>query len=115
MSVVNYGCPSDVHGLVVVQLSNLAQEFTIVDIGAILSLAHLILVTDRLWLVNNSIELETFNKIYWALIRHQRRLAGLRLICSPREINPASARLPKTVPTFSPHCAPVVARGKITS
>jgi len=50
-----------------------------------------------------------------ALVRHQRCLAGLRLICSPPDINPASARLPKTVPTFSPHRAPVVARGKITS
>ena len=49
------------------------------------------------------------------LIRHQRRLAGLRLICSPLEINPASSCLPKTVLTFSPHCAPLLARGKITS
>jgi len=50
-----------------------------------------------------------------ALIRHQRRLAGLRLICSPPEINPATAPLPKTVPTFSPHRAHLAARGKITS
>ena len=49
------------------------------------------------------------------LVRHQRRLAGLRLICSPPEINPATARLPKSVPTFSPHGAAVIARGKITS
>jgi len=49
------------------------------------------------------------------LIRHQHRLAGLRLICSPPEINPASARLPKSVPTFSPHRAPLVVCGKITS
>jgi len=49
------------------------------------------------------------------LIGHQCRLAGLRLICSPLEIKPASARLPKSVPTFSPHRAPLVARGKITS
>jgi len=49
------------------------------------------------------------------LIRHQRRHAGLRLICSPPEINPATARLPKSVPTFSPHRAPLLARGKITS
>jgi len=48
-------------------------------------------------------------------IRHQRRLAGLRLICSPPEINPASAHLPKTVPTCSPHRAPLLAQGKITS
>jgi len=50
-----------------------------------------------------------------ALISHQRRLAGLSLICSPPEINPASARLPKSVPTFSPHRAPLMAHGKITS
>jgi len=49
------------------------------------------------------------------LIHHQRRLAGLRLICSPPEINPATARLPKSVPTFSPHRATLIARGKITS
>jgi len=48
------------------------------------------------------------------LIHHQRRLAGLRLICSPPEINPATARLPKSVPTFSPHRATLIARGKIT-
>jgi len=36
------------------------------------------------------------------LVRHQRRLAGLRLICSPPEINPATARLPKSVPTVQP-------------
>jgi len=49
------------------------------------------------------------------LVRHQCRLAGLRLICSPPEINPATAHLPKTGPTFSPHRATLVARGKITS
>jgi len=49
------------------------------------------------------------------LVRHQRRLAGLRLICSPPEINPATARLPKSVPTFSPHRTASIARGKITS
>jgi len=50
-----------------------------------------------------------------ALIHHQRCLAGLRLMCSPPEINPATACLPKSVPTFSPHHAPLIARGKITS
>jgi len=49
------------------------------------------------------------------LIRHQRRLAGLRLICSPPEINPTSARLPKSIPTFSPHRTTLIARGEITS
>jgi len=49
------------------------------------------------------------------LIGHQCCLAGRRLICSPAEINPASACLPKSVPTFSPHRAAWVACGKITS
>jgi len=49
------------------------------------------------------------------LVRHQRRLAGLRLICSPPEINPPTARIPMSVPTFSPHPASTTARGKITS
>jgi len=49
------------------------------------------------------------------LVRHQCRLAGLRLICSPPDINPASAHLSRSVPTISPHCAPLVARRKITS
>jgi len=49
------------------------------------------------------------------LVRHHRRLAGLRLICSPPEVNPATVRLPKSVPTFSPHRATLIARGKITS
>jgi len=49
------------------------------------------------------------------LVRQQRRLAGLRLICSPPEINPATARLLMSVPTFSPHPAALIARGKITS
>ena len=46
---------------------------------------------------------------------HQRCLAGLRLICSPPEINPATARLLKSVLTFSPYRAPLLARGKVTS
>jgi len=49
------------------------------------------------------------------LVRHQRRLAGLRLICSPPQINPATARLPKSVPTFSPHRGTLIVGGKITS
>jgi len=49
------------------------------------------------------------------LVHHQCRLAGLLLICSPPEINPATARLPKSVPTFSPRRAALAARGKITS
>ena len=49
------------------------------------------------------------------LVSHQRRLASLRIICSPPEVNPATARLPKSVSTFSPHRATLIARGKITS
>ena len=48
------------------------------------------------------------------LVHHQRRLAGLRLIWSPPEINPATARLPRSLPTFSPHPAALIVRGKIT-
>jgi len=49
------------------------------------------------------------------LVCHQRRLGGLRLICSPPEISPTTARLPKSVPTLAPHRAALIARGKITS
>jgi len=49
------------------------------------------------------------------LVCHQRHLAGQRLICLTPEINPASARLPKSVSTFLPHRARLVACGKITS
>jgi len=49
------------------------------------------------------------------LVGHQCHLAGLRLICCPPEINPGTARLPKSVPTFSPHRASVMAHGKNTS
>jgi len=34
---------------------------------------------------------------------YKRRLAGLRILCSPPEINPATARLPPSVRTHSPH------------
>ena len=64
LSPVNSGRVSDVHGLVTVQQRENAREFTIVDIGTILGLAHLILEADRHWLVNNRIDLTTFNEIY---------------------------------------------------
>jgi len=48
------------------------------------------------------------------LVHPQSRLAGLRLICSPSKRNPATARLSKSVPTFSPHRAALIACGKIT-
>jgi len=40
------------------------RGFTIVDIGTILGLAHLIPEEDRPWLVNSLIDLRTFNKVY---------------------------------------------------
>ena len=64
LSPVNSGHPSDVHRLVTVKQREDAREFTIVDIGTILGLAHLIPKADRRWLVNNRIDLRTFNEIY---------------------------------------------------
>ena len=64
LSPVNSRRASDVHGLVTVQQREDAREFTIVDIGTILGLAHLIPEADRRWLVNNRIDLRTFNEIY---------------------------------------------------
>jgi len=37
------------------------------------------------------------------LLTYKRRLAGLRVVCSPPEINPAAARLPTSLPTPSVH------------
>jgi len=65
MSLVDSRRPSDVvHGLVTVQLRDATQELTIVDIGMILGLAHLIPETQRCWLVNSWINLRMFNEIY---------------------------------------------------
>jgi len=64
ISLVDSGRPSDVHGLVTVQLRDVTRELTIEDIGTILGLAHLIPATDRRWLVNSRIDLRTFNEIY---------------------------------------------------
>ena len=55
---------SDVHALVTVQQREDAREFTIVDVGTILGLAHLIPEAGRRWLVNNRIDLRTFNEIF---------------------------------------------------
>jgi len=49
------------------------------------------------------------------LVCHQRHLTSLRLICSPPEVNPATARLPGHVPTFSAFRAPRRAQKKITN
>ena len=64
LSPVNSGHASDVHGLVTVQQREDARGFTIVDVGTILGLAHLIPEADRRWLVNSRIDLRTFNEIY---------------------------------------------------
>jgi len=64
MSLVGSGRPSDVHGLVTIQLREVPRELTIVDIGTIIGLAHLIPQTERPWLVNSRIDLCTFNEIY---------------------------------------------------
>jgi len=47
MSLVASGRPSDVHGLVTVQLRDITRELTIVDIRTILGLSHLIPETER--------------------------------------------------------------------
>ena len=64
LSPVNSRRVSDVHGLVTVQQREDAPEFTIVDVRTILGLAHLIPEVDRRWLVNNRMDLRTFNEIY---------------------------------------------------
>jgi len=64
MSLVDSGRPSDIHGLVTVQLRDVTRELTIVNLGTIIGLAHLIPETERRWLVNSRIDLRTFNKIY---------------------------------------------------
>jgi len=64
VSVVNSGRISDVHSLVTVQMKEDAREFTVVDIGTILGLAHLIPEGDRRWIVNSRINLRTFNEVY---------------------------------------------------
>jgi len=42
LSAVNSGFPSDIHGLVTVQMREDAREVTIVDVGTIHGLAHVI-------------------------------------------------------------------------
>ena len=64
LSPVNSGRPSDIHSLVTVQLREDARKFTLVDIGTILSRAHLIPEGDRHRVVNSRIDLRTFNEIY---------------------------------------------------
>jgi len=61
---VNSGRISDVHSLVTVQIKEDAWEFTVVDIGTSLGLAHLIPEGDRRLIVNSRIDLRTFKKVY---------------------------------------------------
>jgi len=63
-SAVNSGRISDIHSLVTVQMKEDAREFTVVDIGTILGLAHLIPEGDRRWIVNSRINWRTFNEVY---------------------------------------------------
>jgi len=56
--------PSDIHCLVTVQMSEDTREFTIVDVGTIQGLAHLIPQGERHWLVNSQMYLRTFKKRY---------------------------------------------------
>jgi len=44
------------------------------------------------------------------LVEHRQCMAALRLVCSPPEINPASARLYKSVPHRSPYYSPLCHR-----
>jgi len=64
LTPVNSGRLSDQHGLVTVQMREDARGFTIVDIGTIHVLAHLIPEEDRRWVVNSRIDLRTFNEVY---------------------------------------------------
>jgi len=64
LTPVNSGHLSDLHGVVTVQMREDTRGFTIVDIGTILGLAHLIPEEDRRWLVNSWIDLRTFNEVY---------------------------------------------------
>jgi len=63
-SAGNSGPLSDVHDLVTVQIKEDASVFTVVDIGRILGLAHLIPEAERRWIVNSRIDLRTFNEVY---------------------------------------------------
>jgi len=64
VSTVHSGRISDVHSLVTVHMMEDSREFTVVAIGTILGLAHLIPEGDRRWIVNSGINLRTFNKVY---------------------------------------------------
>ena len=64
LNAVNSGILSDIHGLVIVQMREDSQEFTMDDLVKILGLAYLIPEGERRWLVNSQIDLRTFNEVY---------------------------------------------------
>jgi len=64
MSLVDSRRPSDDHILVTGQLKDVTRELTIVDIGTILGLTHLIPETERCRLVHSRIDLRMFDEIY---------------------------------------------------
>jgi len=64
LTPVNLGCLWDLHGLVTVEMREDTPRVTIVDIGTILGLAHVIPEEDRPWLVNSWINLRQFNEVY---------------------------------------------------
>jgi len=64
LTPVNTGRLSDLYGLVTVQMMEDWPGITIVDIGTILGLRHLIPEKDRRWPVNSQIDLRTFNELY---------------------------------------------------
>jgi len=64
LTPVNSEHLSDQHGLVTVEMREDAQRFTIVDIGTILGLVHLIQEEDRCWLINSRIDSRTLNEGY---------------------------------------------------
>jgi len=64
LTPVNSGSLSGQHNLVTVQMREDARGFTIVDIGTIVGLAHLIQEEERRWLINSRIDLRTFNEFY---------------------------------------------------
>ena len=61
---MNSGRISDGHSFVTIQMKEDAREFTVVDMGRILGLAHPIPEGDRRWIVNSRSDLRTFNKLY---------------------------------------------------
>jgi len=63
VSVVVTGHQSELHIQATVELRDDIRELTIVDIGTILGLAHLIPETDQHWLLTSRIDLRTFTEI----------------------------------------------------